>query len=520
MKKSSEILICIFFFTFITINHIENPYLTVQAQTEGNFRLDQIEWQAPRIPGATGVPLQFQIMNLDNKTITSVFGVLSLSFPFTDNDDGDSNASSIGEALSTYFNVSQYVVLAGEPFEFVFNLDIDENAIKGDYSANLTITYYIESGGITPGPTIVFQLDLRIPNTPPEIVWVRPTAGVLVVDPAEKINFSVICSDEDNDTLIYSWEVDNVPLDDLNASSFLFTAQEQVGVQEITLYVSDSNDTITQTWVVETQIQSDTNQSINTQYLLAGTTTELIINLSNNLWRGPVIIQLQDPTPLIIEGDSNWVFNNISEGETITFPVKLFTPTSAMSATGTAIFSISFSDHHGTNYYEIVSIGLIIRGVIQVSIFSSEISEITINQGSMVTISATLLNTGNTNAIFANASILIEEGVLVETSNSKSYLGELEPDSPLPFSVSANINNSAEAGEYQISCIIFYQDDLFSTYRISVNFTINIVSLSETSDDNSRVDLGSLFVGSGVALIIGGGTIIAVILIINRKRKL
>ncbi|MHA1969676.1 MAG: hypothetical protein ACW964_17995 [Candidatus Hodarchaeales archaeon] len=310
MKKSSEILICIFFFTFITINHIENPLLTVQAQTEGNFRLDQIEWQAPRIPGATGVPLQFQIMNLDNKTITSVFGVLSLSFPFTDNDDGDSNASSIGEALSTYFNVSQYVVLAGEPFEFVFNLDIDENAIKGDYSANLTITYYIESGGITPGPTIIFQLDLRIPNTPPEIVWVRPTAGVLVVDPAEKINFSVICSDEDNDTLIYSWEVDNVPLDDLNASSFLFTAQEQVGVQEITLYVSDSNDTITQTWVVETQIQSDTNQSINTQYLLAGTTTELIINLSNNLWRGPVIIQLQDPTPLIIEGDSNWVFNN------------------------------------------------------------------------------------------------------------------------------------------------------------------------------------------------------------------
>ncbi|MHA1969675.1 MAG: hypothetical protein ACW964_17990 [Candidatus Hodarchaeales archaeon] len=186
----------------------------------------------------------------------------------------------------------------------------------------------------------------------------------------------------------------------------------------------------------------------------------------------------------------------------------------------TAIFSISFSDQHGTNYYEIVSIGLIIRGVIQVSIFSSEISETTINQGSMVTISATLLNTGNTNAIFANASILIEEGVLVETSNSKSYLGELEPDSPLPFSVSANINNSAEAGEYQIGCIIFYQDDLFSTYKISVNFTINIVSLSETSDDNSRVDLGSLFVGSGVALIIGGGTIIAVILIINRKRKL
>lgn len=520
MKKSGEILICIFFLTFISIIQIDNPYIPVQAQTEGNFRLDQIEWLAPRNTGATGVPLRFQILNLHDETITSVFGVLSLSFPFTDSDDGDSKASSVGEALSIYFNVSQYIVLTGEPFELLFTVDIDEYAKKGDYSANLTITYYIKSGGMTPGPTTTFELELEIPNTPPEIIWVRPTAENLVVDPAEKINFSVICFDEDNDTLNYSWEVDNVPLDALNAASYLFTAQEHVGVQEITLYVSDNNDTISQIWFVETQIQSETNLSINTQYLLAGTTTELTINLSNNLWRGPVDIQLQDPSPLIIEDDSNWAFENVSEGETITFPVKLYTPKSAMGATGVAVFTVSFSDQHGTNYYEIVSIGLIIRGVIQVSIFSSEISHTTINQGSTVIISATLLNTGNTNAMYTNASILIEDGVLVETSNSKSYLGELEPDSPLPFSVSANINNSAEAGEYQINCIIFYQDDLFSTYRTSVNFTIDIVSFSETSEGNSRVDIDSLFVGSGVALVIGGGTIFMVILIISRKRKL
>ncbi len=520
MKKSGEILICIFFFTFIALIQIDNPVLQVHAQTEGNFRLDQIEWLAPRNPGGTGVPLRFQITNLDNETITSVFGLLTVSFPFTDTVDDDSNASSVGEALSTYFNVSQFIVLAGEPFEFVFNLDIDDNAKKGDYSANLSIIYNIESGGIIPGPTTTFKLELEIPNTPPEITWIRPTAVNLIVDLAEEINFSVICFDEDNDSLSYTWEVDNNPLEELNSSSYLFYAQTQVGVQEITLFVSDGNTSISRTWYVETQIQSETNLSINTQYLYAGTTTELTFNLSNNLWRGPVDIQLQDPSPLIIEGESDWVFNNISEGETLSFPLKIFTPTSIIGATGAAVFTVSFSDQHGTNYYEIVSIGLIIRGVVQVSVFSSEITEKTILQGGTVIISATLLNTGNVDAMYTNASIKMEEGVLVGTSSSKSYLGEIEPDSPLPFSVSANINQSTEPGEYQISCIIFYQDDLFSTYNITISFTINIVSSFETSDENSGFDIGSLIVGSGVAILLGGGTIIAIILIISRKRKL
>jgi hypothetical protein len=519
MKKSRNLSLLLFILTFISIINLNKQYIAVQGQTEGNFRLDQINWQSGRYPGATNVPLQFQITNLHNQTITSIFGELSLSFPFTDNVDGDTNANSVGEALSVYFNVSQYAVVEGDPFELVFNLDIDENALKGLYSANLTINYFIRSGGLTPGTPTIFKLELNIPNSPPQVSWIRPTVGTLIVDLNEVINFSVICYDEDNDSLVYFWEVNNHPQDNINESSFLFTAQFQVGVQEITLFVSDGETSISRSWLVETQIHSETHLSTDTQYLQAGTTTDINVNITNNLWNGIVEIQLQDPAPLIIQGEASWTFTNISEGFILSFPIKIFTPLTSMGATGAAVFLVSYNDQYGINYNEVVTIGLIIRGIIQVSLFSSEISDTTVNQGETVTISATLLNTGNTNALFTNTSILIEEGILIESSNSKSYLGELEPDSPLPFSISVEINDSAEIGEYLIICVICYQDDLYLVHKITINFSINIIAKTDTTGLNSGLNLDAFAFGSGVAIILGGSTVLAVAIAINRKRQ-
>ncbi|WP_455143741.1 COG1361 S-layer family protein [Candidatus Hodarchaeum mangrovi] len=492
----------------------------VHAQTEGNFRLDQLNWLAARTPGATNVPLQIQLVNLHNNTITSVLGILSLSFPFSDSNDNDLNATSIGETISTYFNVSQYSVLTGDPFEFIFNLNIDINAVKGSYSANLTIVYFIIVGTeLIPRSPTKFEIMLEIPNTPPVINWVRPTAALLVVDLLETVNFTVICFDNDNDSLTYSWKVDDIPISNLNRSNFLFIAQNKVGVQEVLLTVSDDETSISRTWMVETQVSSNSQLSIDTQYLKAGTTTELYLTLINNLWKGTTDIDLQDPSPLIVQGNSSWTFYNVSAGTQISFPLKIFTPMSAMGATGAAVFTVSFKDQYGTNYMEILSIGLIITGFIRVSVFNSEISSATINRGGTVLISATLLNTGNINAIFTNTSLKNDEGILIETKNSKSYLGELEPDSPLPFTLSAVINQNATIGNHLISCIVFYQDEFFTTYILSINFTITVLSASTSSKENSNFQIDEGVIGSGIAVLLGVGTIITVSYVFYRKKK-
>ncbi|UCE14038.1 MAG: hypothetical protein JSV04_02400 [Candidatus Heimdallarchaeota archaeon] len=517
MKRTLVVIIIIYI--LVLINPIV-PKQMVGAQTVGNFRLDQITWTGTQVPGITDIPLQLQIMNLHNASITSIFGVLMLPFPFTDAVDGDNNATAVGETLSNYINVSQYTVLTGEPFELVFSLDISVNAKKGLYNSNLELNYFIKSGdSVSPGPPLIIPIELEIPNSPPDIDWVRPTAGSLEVEPGEEINFTVMCSDADNDTLEYEWVVDGSSTNN-SKSSFLFTSQQEVGVQEIVLIVSDDNTSITRTWDVEIQIPSETSLVLDTRYLAAGTTTSLQANIINNLWRGKVEIELQIPPPLVIQSNSSWDFLNVTEGENLFVPIEIFTPLTAMGSTGDITFIVQYSDKHGTSYIETVSQGMIIQGLVRVAVFSSEIIESTTYQGGNIEISATLLNTGNTNALFTNASLQSQAGILVDTEGSKSYLGEIEPDSPLPFSIIGTVNSTAPLGNHTIYCVIYYQDDLYNVHELVINFTISIDSSLKTSNDVvSDIDLVSLVLGSGITILLGGGTVLAIFLVVFRRRS-
>ncbi|MHA2293323.1 MAG: hypothetical protein ACXACK_14285 [Candidatus Hodarchaeales archaeon] len=519
MKRITTICVIICFMT-LTVPFVSlNSFSRVQAQTMGNFRLDQIIWTGARNPGASGIQLQFQIMNLKNSSISSIFGTLSLPYPFEDSVDGDTNATAIGETLSIYFNVSQYIVLTGEPFELVYSIDIDAAAIKGKFPANLTINYFFgDNGSLTEGAPVIFDIMLEIPNSSPEIEWVRPAAVNIVVEAEKEINFTVLCSDIDNDPLIYSWEVDNNPTG-ISDPTFLFTSPKTVGVKEISLYVSDGNTTITRNWFIETEILSETSIEVNSQYLEAGTSSELVAQISNNIWKGKVDVELQIPSPLVIQGNSSWEFYNVTEGDSIQVPASVFAPLNAMGGTGTGVLTIQFSDKHGTNYLEALTVGMIIHGKIQVNVFSSEISETSIKQGGIVEISITLLNTGNANALFANASLESEDDIILPSSSSISYLGELEPDSPLPFSVSAILNNSTPLGTHNISCVIFYQDDLYFIHGIRLNFSITVENAPQTTGGvEGDIDLGILLLGSGFTLFLGGGTIFAVVYVIFRKK--
>ncbi|MFX1508289.1 MAG: COG1361 S-layer family protein [Promethearchaeota archaeon] len=517
MKKAQIViltiflLICIYPFTSMML-------IKTNAQTVGNFRLDLINWTGTRTAGET-VEVEFQFTNLNNNTITAIVGVLNVPFPFSDADDGDNNVTSIGESLITYFNVSQYLVLEGDLFQLTFSLDIVENASKGLYPAQLEINYFIKSSnGVSAGTPVVFPINLEIPNTPPEIDWVRPTAGTILVEPRELVNFSVLCSDLDNDSLEYSWVVDDIPVN-VTKSSYLFISQDSVGIQEIIVLISDRNDTIARTWFVETQIPSITSISTNSQYIAAGGTSIFLVNISNNLWKGKVEIDLQIPAPLIVQSNSSLSFSNVSEGENVTIPITIFTPETAMGSTSAMYFTIQFSDKHGTNYAETISMGLIVYGRVRISVFSSDISSPLVSPGGNVVVSATLLNTGNTNALFVNASLESDQNVFIESTSRRSYLGELEPDSPLPFSLTGVINSSIVPGNYQIDCVIYYFDSLYNVHQLLVQFSISIENFPQEISSEAGLDMYSLFIGSGITVILGGGTAIAIIIVLFRRQS-
>ena len=73
----------------------------------------------------------------------------------------------------------------------------------------------------------------------------------------------------------------------------------------------------------------------------------------------------------------------------------------------------------------------------------------------------------------------------------------------------------------KIRCVVYYQDDLYSIHRMMINFTISILSHSQTTSQVSAgIDLFSLALGSGITLFLGGGTLLAIGIVIIRRKSI
>ncbi|MFX0064522.1 MAG: hypothetical protein ACFFC7_20305, partial [Candidatus Hermodarchaeota archaeon] len=73
------------------------------------------------MPGATDIDLELQLLNLNNITIKGIQGILMVPFPFTDAADDDTTLTATGISLSSYTNISEYSVLAGDPFQLTYS---------------------------------------------------------------------------------------------------------------------------------------------------------------------------------------------------------------------------------------------------------------------------------------------------------------------------------------------------------------------------------------------------------------
>jgi hypothetical protein len=102
----------------------------------------------------------------------------------------------------------------------------------------------------------------------------------------------------------------------------------------------------------------------------------------------------------------------------------------------------------------------------------------------------TLLNKANVAAMYTNASI-IPNSELRLTKESLIYIGEVEDNSQVPFTLIAYIDNNVENGTYPINVDINFRDDQYIEHSISETVYITVVSLEESQDGST--DEGTLW---------------------------
>ena len=497
---------------------------TAQAQISVSFEIENVVWGTPEnnpitvSPGDVNVPLTIYVRNPSNYTLRGVRGTLNLSYPFKDYTSDSFTAAATGQPVEQgdVLNQTGDILPAGS-FTLTFYLNIFSNATKGAYTYNLTITYLVEvNGSFVYGEPQKLEVTIRIYNRPPNIYSVNPAAATVNVLVGESINFTTKCGDPDNDSLTYEWRFNDVMVG--NKSYYIYTASESdLGSNTLELTVSDGNLTTTNTWTITVSRDVTTTLLVSDYYITVGLSNIINFTLKNNVWQGTVDVSYSVPNPLVIKGNNTWTFYNVTSDEILNISVVVYAPFAAMGNTFSTTLTVSYSDEYGNAYTDSFNIGLITRGYISIVVFDKEYLPNPAVSGQKVSISATILNKGNMQAYFANVTIL-PNPILTLISTSHSYIGDLDENSPVPFTVEAIVKSDTANGSYPVVIKLYYEDDQFNPHEMNITVIIDVIKISQTTTSNTQqITLLDMLYEGGWTLVIIGIAFVAIIVLYNRK---
>ncbi len=493
-----------------------------------SLRVEQVAWgtstAAPSEaePGDTNAPLTMDVRNLSNGTLKGIYGTFLLDpgGPFTDYVNGGYNATASGVPLQAgdVLNQTGEILPAGS-FSLTFRLNIAREAMPAyPYRYPLLIEYLVKYDNNTwlLRAYEPIEITVRLPNRPPTINAFAPAMAAPTVQAGNSLNFTVKCSDPDNDTLTYEWKLDATEVSD--TTGFVYAPTENdVGSHTLVLTTSDGRLTATQTWTITVTTVAVSQFLVSSNYVTAGFDNQLNITIRNNLWKGTVEASLTVPQPLVIRGNQSWIFRSMQPTEDLSIAPMIYSPEAAMGSTFTAVLTLDYGDEHGLTYTDTYSVGLIVQGYVRLIVYDVVVSPQPAARGSEITISAATLNTGNAIATYANASIQ-PDSVFELSRESSTYVGEIELNSPVPFTIVAKVKKDAQNGTYPLSISLKYQDDQYRQHVLNVTTDIFVATGAEPPPDSDGANEILRFLSNGGwSIIVVACAGIAILILYTRR---
>src|SRR5215208_5540914 len=242
--------------------------------------------------------------------------------------------------------------------------------------------------------------------------------------------------------------------------------------------------------------------------IIAGRAHDVNFNITNNN-RNPITDVVVTLVPrsesLEILGDSRWTLQELSAQSKARFSTRVFASESLIGSPVSFEVRVQYisGDQLKSDSF---SLGGNVLGEIKIDINDLLVRDI----GDVPNLTGNLLNQGNSKALFTTIEIQsnptsTNQSSLVPLTNTPQYLGDLEDNSPLPFSIplaigtnddngsSGSRSSSLAAGNYPISLRITYSDELRNTHQVILNRT---VSYSPPQQEEAAPNQGFLGFGS------------------------
>jgi hypothetical protein len=231
--------------------------------------------------------------------------------------------------------------------------------------------------------------------------------------------------------------------------------------------------------------------------IVAGRPHDLNFNITNNN-RNPitdiVVTLVPRSESLEILGDSRWTVQELAAQNKARFSTRVFASESLIGSPVSFEVGVQYisADQIKSDSF---SLGGNVIGEIEITVNDLSVRYI----GDVPNLTGNLLNQGNTQALFTTIELLSnstspDQGNLVPVTHTPQYLGDLEDNSPLPFSIPLAIgtnNDNGEstglqAGNYPVSLKITYSDELRNTHEVILDGTVSYSPPQQEEGDSTN----------------------------------
>jgi hypothetical protein len=298
-----------------------------------------------------------------------------------------------------------------------------------------------------------------------------------------------------------------------------------------------------------------------TPEIIAGNLDELgfaVANNSTNPMSNIILSLVPQSTSVSIVGPSTWTIPALQPGDRQVLSTKVYAANSLISTPTSFTLTANYVSK-GQSQTNSLTLGTFVVGDIKLQIYSLSVS----SSGGTSTIGGNLLNQGSTTGLYttvdlANSPLLnaIRAARLANSTNNQTgqssqqgagqgfsgqggqgagqgfsgqggrggggstqqFIGDLTPDSPIPFSIPIRGINLLQPGMYRVSLKVTYADDLKEFHTAILNGTVGIIKNTQSSNagkSSSIFDLIPLPIVIGAAIAI----VAVVAFLIKRKRS-
>jgi len=465
-----------------------------------NFKVTRVVWgenidnPIKAYPGDKEVPLTVEVQNLSpNKTIKGVSAILLLDdSPFTDI-YGNPNASATGKpSVSEILKPTDEIKPKGF-FTLTFTLNIDKNAVPGTYIQTMEIRYSVESDEKFVEGTPQ-RLEVKIVVSKNEST-VSVSVSPQVVEEGESVRVSgSISPAPENATVNLRYigpgcefnSTIKVNIDGTFSESFKPWTNGTWNVN-----ASWAGDVRYEgSWAsasFEVRPRASLSILTSSNRILGGVDNKFAIKIINDgkVPLSALDVSLDVPNPLVVHGRNSWKISYLDVGEESNITFVIYAPDSSIGSTYSGSFSVNYRDDYGESHTDTFPLGLVVVGRVELISYDKVVRPQPALNGSKVEFTGTLLNKGTVSAMYVNASIL-PNPILRLTSESATYIGEIEENSQSPFTLGAYIKENVGNGTYPVIVHVTYRDDQHNEHAFNITFHVRVLAVKPKQSSTSE----------------------------------